>query len=50
VRGYTLHQLRTFSEAAGRTEHRARVCRLIDLRASQFESKDFEDYLRRLDG
>jgi hypothetical protein len=50
VRGYTLGQLRTFSEAAERARRRDLIDHAWNLRAAQFDKSGFEEHLKRLDG
>lgn len=49
MRGYTLMQLRAFTEAAERARRRGLVDQLSNLRAAQYDQKHFTDYLKALD-
>jgi hypothetical protein len=48
VRGYTLRQLRLFTEAAERSRRRDRVDRLVDARAVKYQKREFASYLKAL--
>jgi gamma-glutamylcysteine synthetase len=48
VKGYTLRQLREFTDAAERARRRAMVDDLVNLRASQYDKNSYRDYLRKL--
>lgn len=50
MRGYTLGQLRAFSEAAERARRRDLIDQAWNLRAAQADTKDFEKHLKALDG
>jgi len=50
VRGYTLAQLRAFTEAAERGRRRALRDQVVNLRAAKYDKKSFKDYLKKLDG
>lgn len=49
IRGYTLMQLRVFSEAAERARRRDMADDVINLRVAQFSDKnDFKTYMKAL--
>ena len=48
IRGYTLLQLRTFTEAAERARRRAMVDDLANLRAAQYDNGNYAKYLKAL--
>ena len=48
VRGYTLGQLRTFTEAAERAKRRELADQVVNLRAAKYPKQEFNAYLRVL--
>lgn len=48
MRGYTLAQVRAFSEAAQRAYRRRLADQLVNLRAAQFETNDYKRFLTKL--
>lgn len=48
IRGYTLRQVRAFSEAAGRAKRRAMADHAAIARAAQYDKKDFEAFMKKL--
>lgn len=48
VRGYTLRQLRAFTEAAGRARRRELRDDVVNLRAAQYDKNGFKAYLESI--
>ena len=49
IRGYTLGQFQAFSRAASRQRRQQMRDDAVNLRAAQYERKDFVKYLKQLD-
>ncbi|HHW4672621.1 MAG TPA: hypothetical protein ACQGQF_02145 [Xylella fastidiosa subsp. pauca] len=49
IKGYTLAQLRAFSQAAGRAAVRRQRDAAITLRAAQYAQSDFERYIAAME-
>lgn len=49
IRGYTLAQFGAFSRAASRRHRQQMRDAVVNLRAAQYEKKDFVKYLKQLD-
>jgi hypothetical protein len=49
IRGYTLGQFQAFSRAASRQHRQQMRDAAVNLRAAQYEKKDFVKYLKQLD-
>lgn len=48
IRGFTLHQLQSFSEAAMRAHRRGLADELSNLRAAQFDKNTYKAYRKAL--
>ena len=48
MRGYTIAQVRAFIDAIERRAASERLTRLMDYRASQYEKKSFEQYVKEI--